>query len=143
MSEDNGIRSYKNRKNLSRIIQHLEHEYTKKDDARDMDVEHEKQLDQIETDNVLLKNGIDEYQFKTQKDDGDTIDQVHDLDAIIYEQRMTDAAEHDLFLSPDALQRFKAANIKNQQSIIKTYNKRKIWKQDKLKTKNDVNSDLM
>jgi hypothetical protein len=45
MSEDNGIRSYKNRKNLSRIIQHLEHEYTKKDDARDMDVEHEKQLD--------------------------------------------------------------------------------------------------
>lgn len=68
---------------------------------------------------------------------------INDVEAIIYEQKMTDASEHDLFLSPEALMRFKNANIKNQQSIIKTYNKRKIWKQDKLKTKNDVNSDLM
>tara|TARA_B110000285_G_C15090046_1_gene598552 strand:+ start:1714 stop:1839 length:126 start_codon:yes stop_codon:yes gene_type:complete len=38
---------------------------------------------------------------------------INDVEAIIYEQKMTDASEHDLFLSPEALVRFKAANIKN------------------------------
>ena len=32
---------------------------------------------------------------------------INDVEAIIYEQKMTDASEHDLFLSPDALRKFK------------------------------------
>ena len=38
---DNGEQSYKNRKNLAKIIQHLEHEFTKKDDTKELDIIHE------------------------------------------------------------------------------------------------------
>jgi len=107
----NGERSYKNRKNLSKIIQHLEHEYTKKDDAKEMDQQHDKVKSTIDTDNVLLRQGIDEYQFKIKKTNDMT--RCDNIQAIIYEQRMVDASEKDLFLSPEALEKFKNANIKN------------------------------
>jgi hypothetical protein len=77
-----------------------------------MDEEHEKIKTNIETDTVLLKNGIDEYQFKSNATE--EIEDNNNVEAIMYEQRMTDAAEHELFLSPDALLRFKNANIRNQ-----------------------------
>lgn len=66
-----------------------------------MDNEHEKIKTTIETDNALLKQGIDEYQFKIKKTSD--MKRVNDVEAIIFEQKMTDASEHDLFLSPDAL----------------------------------------
>ena len=61
----------------------MEHEYTKKDDARDMDMEHEKIKTNIETDTVLLKNGIDEYQFKSNATDD--IEDNNNVEAIMYE----------------------------------------------------------
>ena len=66
------------------------------------------------------------------------LSRIADVEAIVYEKKMTDESEFDLFLSPEALSKFKNANIANQASVIKTYSKRKIWKQDKLKIKNNV-----
>ena len=111
MEIDNELRSYGNRKQLGKIIKHCEHEYAKKDEITRIENKHERVKNIIDTDTNLLKTGIDEYMFKMGK--GLDLSRIADVEAIMYEKKMTDDSEFDLFLSPEALHKFRQANIKN------------------------------